>query len=253
MVGMSTWDGGERDDGTWDGDDEYTAEEELELRDEDESLPWLESADDYEEDDGVDGSRLLMFALLGLAALVAIVGGIWWATNRAPDSAMVADGSTIENPGDFKEKPENPGGAEVAGTGSVAPGVAEGQSSEGRIADGSAAAPSIDTAQSGSNAASATGTASGSNSGSTNSAGQAAASGGVGVQIGAFSTRAKAEQGWKEAGSRYSALSGFKYRIVQGQADIGTVYRLQAVAGSRSAANSLCTKLKSAGGSCQVK
>ena len=237
MTGMSTWDGGERDDDTWDGDDEHTVEEELELAEEDESLPWLESADDYEEDEGVDGSRLLMFALLGLAALIAIVGGIWWATNRAPDSAMVADGSTIENPGEFKEKPEDPGGAEVAGTGSVAPGVAEGQRSEGRIADGSDAKPSIDTDQ----------------GGSTGASQEASGNGGTGVQVGAYSSRAKAEQGWKELTGRYSALSGFKYRIVQGQADIGTVYRLQAVAGSRSAANSLCSKLKSAGGSCQVK
>ena len=235
---VSAWEGGERDDDTaWDGDEAY-ADDELELHEEDESLPWLESAEDYEDDEGVDGSRLLMFSLLGLLALVAIVGGIWWATNQGPDSAMVADGGTIENPGEFKEKPDDPGGAEVAGTGSVAPAVAEGQRSEGRIADGSEARPSIDTNQSGS---------------SDKKPGEAAASGGVGVQIGAFSTRAKAEQGWQEASSRYSALSGFKHRIVEGQADIGTVYRLQAIAGSRSAANSLCSSLKAAGGSCQVK
>lgn len=240
MTGISGWDGGERDDDAWDDVAECAAEE-LELSDEDESLPWLESAEDYEEDEGSDGKRLLMFALLGLAALVAIVGGIWYATNRTTDSAMVADGGTIENPGDYKEKPEDPGGAEVAGTGSVAPGVAEGQRSEGRIADGSNAQPSID-AQQGEGA-----------SGSSSSSQAASGSDGVGVQIGAYSSRAKAEQGWRESTGRYSALSGFKYRIVKGQADIGTVYRLQAVAGSRSAANSLCSKLKSAGGSCQVK
>ncbi len=245
MTGMSAWEGGERDDDAWDAEENA---EELELIEEDESLPWLESADDYEEETGSDGTRLAMFALLGLAALIAIVGGIWYATNRAPDSAMVADGSTIENPGEFKEKPEDPGGAEVAGTGAVAPGVAAGQRSEGRIADGSGAGPSIDTEQSGSNSGSSNASA-----GSQQASGSASNGGGVGVQVGAYSSRAKAEQGWKELSGRFSALSGFKYRIVQGQADIGTVYRLQAVAGSQSAANSLCTKLKSAGGSCQVK
>jgi hypothetical protein len=41
--------------------------------------------------------------------------------------------------------------------------------------------------------------------------------------------------------------------VVEGKADIGTVYRLQAVAGNASAANELCGKLKRAGGACQVK
>lgn len=242
MTGMSAWEGGERDNDAWDAEDNT---DELELIEEDESLPWLESADDYEEETGGNGTRLAMFALLGLAALIAIVGGIWYATNRGPDAAMVADGSTIESPGDFKEKPADPGGAEVAGTGAVAPGVAAGQRSEGRIADGSSAAPSIDTAQSGAN--------SGNAAEAVPQQASASDSSGVGVQVGAYSSREKAEQGWQELSGRFGALSGFKYRIVQGQADIGTVYRLQAVAGSQSAANSLCAKLKSAGGSCQVK
>ena len=59
--------------------------------------------------------------------------------------------------------------------------------------------------------------------------------------------------GWSQLVGRYSVLSGFKHRIVEGKADIGTVYRLQAVAGNTSAANELCSQLKRAGAACQVK
>ena len=41
--------------------------------------------------------------------------------------------------------------------------------------------------------------------------------------------------------------------VVEGKADIGTVYRLQALAGDASGANDLCSRLKAAGVACQVK
>ena len=44
-----------------------------------------------------------------------------------------------------------------------------------------------------------------------------------------------------------------RYRIQEGVVDIGTVYRLQAVASDVNAANRLCANLKSDGIDCQVK
>jgi len=41
--------------------------------------------------------------------------------------------------------------------------------------------------------------------------------------------------------------------VLQGTADIGTVYRLQAVAPDAAAANALCATLKASGVACQVK
>jgi cell division protein FtsN len=76
---------------------------------------------------------------------------------------------------------------------------------------------------------------------------------GPGVQVGAYSNRESAEKGWTRLSQQYEALSGVRYRIVEGRADIGTVYRLQAVPGDASAANRLCATLKGAGLSCQVK
>jgi hypothetical protein len=41
--------------------------------------------------------------------------------------------------------------------------------------------------------------------------------------------------------------------VVEGQADIGTVYRLQAITADAGAAHALCSQLKAAGLACQVK
>jgi len=43
------------------------------------------------------------------------------------------------------------------------------------------------------------------------------------------------------------------HRVVEGKADIGTVYRLQAMTSDGSAANSLCSHLQADGVKCQVK
>jgi cell division protein FtsN len=75
----------------------------------------------------------------------------------------------------------------------------------------------------------------------------------VGVQVGAYSTRSAAEAGWSQLSGRIEALQGRSHRIVQGTADSGTIYRLQAVAGSAAEADTLCRTIKSQGGDCQVK
>ncbi|WP_240504480.1 SPOR domain-containing protein [Tsuneonella mangrovi] len=205
--------------------------EELALADDEERLPWLESDEDYAEEGAVDTGRIVGFALLALLALAVIVGLIWWIGQRGHDKNLVADGSTIAAPkGDYKAKPENPGGRKFEGTGNVAPAVGEGQTKEGRLATDSAPKPSIDT-----------GDASGSSTG------------GVAVQVGAYSSQSAAESGWNKLASQTDKLSGVRHRIVQGQADIGTVYRLQAMASDLGAANALCAALKGDGIACQVK
>ncbi|WP_298464528.1 SPOR domain-containing protein [uncultured Erythrobacter sp.] len=240
---------------------EDTGEGELDLSSED-SLPWLESDED-EHAGGYDFTQFLGFGVILLALLAAMVGGIWFLTNRGGDAAMVADGSTIEAPeGPYKERPEDPGGKEFAGTGNVAPVVGEGQTREGVMADsnaegaesGSATSGTATAANgSGSNSASSASAGSG-NSGAGASAGSNASSSSVvGVQVGAYGSRARAETGWQTLVGSSDALSGVRYRIVKGEADIGTVYRLQALASNRAAADQLCNALKADGLPCQVK
>lgn len=227
------------------GDAHYLAAEteQLMLGDEDERLPWLESDDDYAED-VVDTGRIAVVAMIGLLAVLAIVGLAWWLSRDGSDAELLADGSTIEAPAEpFRARPENPGGLAAEGTGDVSYEVGEGQDRETQMAtptprptptptptasaSAAAAQPSIDREQ-------------------------ADTAGGVGVQVGAYSSRATAETGWSQLANQHSALSGVSHRVVQAQVDGSTVYRLQAVAGTVADAETMCRAIKAGGGDCRV-
>lgn len=230
-----------RDGHDWDEHDDRLETDQLELNEPEDRLPWLESAEDDDggEYEGYDTSRLLVLFLGGLAVLAAVVGGIWWATNRGTDPELVADGSVVAAPAEpYKSAPADPGGKTFDGTGDVSFAASEGQSRPPVMA-GSADAGTPSAAPAPTAAA---------------TAAPAAAGSGVGVQVGAFSSQATAEAGWtKLVAQANGALSGVSHRVVAGTADNGTIYRLQAVAPDRAAAAALCSKLKGAGISCQVK
>ena len=231
-----------KDETEWDnlpdhGDDEPLETEQLALADEDERLPWLESSDDEDYDDaGTDWGHTLRLGLLAVVALGALVGGIYWATHRNSDPVLVADGSLVPADGQpYKEAPKNPGGKTFDGTGDTSFAVSEGKDKPAQIAPNAGAAAADKPAGPAVPAA-------------------ATQSGGVGVQVGAFSTKDAAEAGWaKLAGRSGGALSGTSHRVIAGTADNGTVFRLQAIAPDAAAANALCSKLKASGISCQVK
>jgi hypothetical protein len=212
---------------------------------EDDSLPWLEADEEDDGASGVDIAQVIGFALILLAILACVVGAVWHFSNKSGDADLVADGSTIEAPeGPIRTRPDDPGGKEFAGTGNVAPVVGEGGTREGVMdTDGTDGANGADAAS-----------GAGSDSGDGSEAGTATASAsGVGVQLAAYSSRARAEQGWSDLSRRTDALSGARYRIEEGTVDIGTVYRLQAVASDRAAADRMCAALKADGLDCQVK
>src|SRR6478735_10068404 len=229
--------------GDLDDDGMIDAEEQLSLADADERLPWLESDEEYEQP-GVDTGRIVAFAAVGLLFIVLVLGAIYYFTRDARDAELVADGSTIEAPAEpYKTRPTDRGGREVEGTGYESYGVGEGQEVEGQIAAGGVPVPTIDRQQTDAPAPTPSATAS-----STPEP-----TGGVGVQVGAYSTRAQAEAGWGQLSGRYEALKGRGHRVLQGTADSGTIFRLQAVAGSAAEADTLCRSIRSAGGDCQVK
>lgn len=206
---------------------------------EEERLPWLESVDD-EDDYGNDNGRLVTFLVGGLVVLAALVGGIWWATHRGGENELQADGSVIEAPATpYKEAPKDPGGKTFAGTGDTSYAVSAGQTRAPKLERGG------EVLVGGGEAGKA---------GEKGGDKPAPAPSGVGVQVGAYTSLATAEAGWTRLSSQHdSVLSGVKHRVVEGKADIGTVYRLQALAGDASSANDLCSRLKAAGVACQVK
>jgi hypothetical protein len=204
--------------------------------DEEERLPWLESIDDEDDYEGADSGRLVLFLIAGLVVLAALVGGIWWASHRGANDALQADGTVIEAPRTpYKEAPKNPGGKTFAGTGDTSYAVSEGQTRTAKLAHGKEVVePAAGSAKPGTPAA--------------------PAPTGVGVQIGAYTSLPTAEAGWTRLSQQNAAvLSGVKHRVVEGKADIGTVFRLQALAGDAAGANDLCSRLKAAGVACQVK
>lgn len=217
----------------------------------DDSLPWLEA--DEDEEGGSDNTQIILLGLILLGILIAAVGTVWLFGSKVSEGELTADGSVIAAPqGPIKERPEDPGGKEFAGTGTVAPIVGEGGTPEGVmntdenaiVGNGAGAATAANSGSGGAEQGNAQ--AGGSSQATTSQSG-------VGVQLAAYSSRARAEQGWNDLSRRTSALSGLRYRIEEGKVDIGTVYRLQAVASDLAAANSLCASLKSDGIECQVK
>lgn len=222
----------------------------LSLANPDERLPWLESPDDEFVVDSADNGGLIRLVLVGLVVMAAIVGGIWWATHRTSDSELVADGSLVPaEPGPYKEAPRDPGGKQFDGTGDSSFAVSEGQNRPAQLGGtDSAATPTAAVTPTPAPAATPKPTASGA------PAPAAAPAGGTGVQVGAYSSKAAAEAGWtKLVAQSNGALSGVSHRVIEGRADNGTIFRLQAVAGDRAGGAALCSRLKASGIACQVK
>ncbi len=218
---------------------EGVADDRLALGDE-ERLPWLESADDVDFDaPGSDNSRMIGFGVLAVLLLAALLGGIYWISHRGGSTAS-ADGSLIAaNKEPYKIAPKDPGGKTFQGTGDASFKVSEGEKPVANLAG--SAAPAAAPAAAPKPAAAASASA------------PAGPISGVGVQVGAFSTSASAEAAWSKLVTAHEALSGLSHRVIEGKADMATVFRLQAVAGDFAAANALCAKLQAGGLKCQVK
>lgn len=225
--------------------------EELAFIDEDDRLPWLDSSDDVAPRSRPDYSRLVGLGLLGLAVAGLVGAGGWWLVSRVAEPA--GDGSVIAAPeGPYKMRPADPGGKQHAGTGDTSFAVGEGQTREARIAE-SAPPPPPPAAPSTVAASSTSATAAAPAPSTAPEPEPEPAVAGVGVQVGAYYNAAAAERGWSTLIRQTEALQGVKHRVVRGVADIGTVYRLQAVAPDAAAANRLCAALRADGLNCQVK
>lgn len=78
----------------------------------------------------------------------------------------------------------------------------------------------------------------------------APAGSGTQVQLGAFSSEAKANDAWKSLSGRFGYLAALSKSVVPVTSNGKTVYRLRAAAGGQ--ASSICSKLKVAGEACVV-
>lgn len=220
--------------------------EQLSLTDDDsDRLPWLESGE-YEDDErALDTGRLLGFALVAFLLLAAALGAFWWFSRASSGNELQPEGTLIAaEAGPYKVRPTDPGGKVFEGTGDTSFAVGEGQTREGTLAAKGEPAPSV--------IPSPTSTPSASPSAQASPEPTVVAAG-ASVQVGAYASQAAADAGWVSLQRQTDKLSGVSHRVVKGTADIGTVYRLQALPGDITAARQLCAALKADGVACQVK
>lgn len=203
-------------------------------------LPWLETADGYEYDEGASPLKVAGMVLGGLALLAAIVGGIYWA-QRNQTGGSTGNGELIAaQEGDYKVKPDEAGGKTFEGEGDSAFAASEGKKTGATIAPAAKASDAK---------AAATAIAPGAKPATTGPA----PAGAVMVQLGAFGDSAKADTAWAGLSKRFGFLAGTNRRIAEASGEGGRkIFRLQAITANAAAAQQLCAKLKAAGENCLI-
>lgn len=208
-----------------------TNEEGLGLDDPD-RLPWLETADGYEYDEGASPLKVAGMVLGGLALLAAIVGGIYWLQRNQTGGAQGNGELIAAQEGNYKVAPDDREGKTFEGEGDAAFAASEGKKTGATIATPTKAGDPkvVKSAASGPTPA-----------------------GAVMVQLGAFGDSAKADQAWAGLGKRFGFLSGTNRKIAEATGEGGRkIFRLQAVTANAAAAQQLCAKLKAAGENCLI-
>lgn len=227
---------------------------------EEDRLPWLEPVEDAEPERS-EVWRLASLVLAGLVLIGVVVGGMWWwQTGGRPRGELIAapDGAYKVPPKAEPGRFEGEGAIAVAAAegvqptaqldpsrmpeAPVAPPVAGGRPQQAGAAPQTKAA--LPTAAARSTAAPATPAPA-----AAPTAAPAAAGSGM-VQLGAFSSNASAQRAWTSLKSRFAWLEPVNNTIVTAESGGRTIYRLQAAAGSASAAQTLCNRLRVAGENC---
>ncbi len=226
-------------------------------------LPWLEPVEDESIDDGVPAGKLVALLVAAVVAFAIVVGGVWALRQHRSPTAEVKDPSVIQAPGgDYKTRPQNPGGMKVEGKGDTAFSASAGTEPDGKIdTNATPEAPMAGTKfvvkpQNPVKIASGATVALPKSAGTlvakspVTPAQTSAITGGHLVQLGAYGSESKAELGWDTLSKKYAFLAALPKSIVQAEVAGAAVYRLRADAGGDAAG--ICGKLKAAGGNCLV-
>jgi hypothetical protein len=218
---------------------------------EEDRLPWLEAVDEEEERAGPSALKLIAAVLIGLVAIGAIVGGIFWIGNR--DGQANRDAELIAAPqGDYKVRPDDPGGMTVEGEGDTAFAASAGADPKGAI-DTEAVPEAPVTPRPGQQPS-----ASQPAPKAAPKAGPAPAAepilkappptnAGPSIQLGAFPNAASAEKAWKALAGRFTYLAPLSHSVVSANVNGRTWYRLRA---SGAGAAGICGRLRVAGEDC---
>jgi hypothetical protein len=235
----------------------------LPLQDED-RLPWLEAVDDDADDVGVSTGKLLGFGIAALVAIGIVIGGVSLLRNQTP--APQGDGKLIAAAeGDYKVRPDAPGGMKVEGQGDSSFAASEGAEANGKIdlnaGPEAPVAGSKSAAKPGFLNAPAKPTVSASVPASGGklvaapppkpvASAAMKAPGGSLLQLGAYASEAQANQAWTSLSKRFGYLANLPKSVEVAQVDGKRFYRLRANAGGEAA--TICGKLKVAGENCLI-
>jgi cell division septation protein DedD len=250
------------------GRDGYGAEEDR--------LPWLEPVEEEPIEEGVSVGRLIAGLMIALIALGLVVGGVYWLKQRAGGPGTAPNDPTLiaAQPGPVKVKPAEPGGMAVKGQGDSSYAASEGADPKAQI--DLSAVPEAPVTKPAAAPAAAPAPAPAAKPAPTPVAAKPAApvqvaakalapvgkpapapapaaapvTGGAQIQLGAFSSEAKANEAWKSLSGRFTVLAPLAKSVAAVQSNGKTVYRLRASAGGQ--ASSVCAKLKVAGETCLV-
>jgi hypothetical protein len=207
-------------------------------------LPWLEAVEEDSDDDGPSLAKLVAALIIGLLAIGLIVGGLFWLGNR---NRPGGNGEIIAAPeGDYKVRPDDPGGMNVQGEGGTAIAASEGAQPQGqidtsRVSETPVARPAPPAAQPAPSQP-----ATPARPAPTPPARPAPAAGPT-VQLGAFSSEAAANRAWTALSARFRYLAPLSHGIVPVRSGDRTLYRLRA---SGPGAADVCRRLQAAGESC---
>jgi len=202
---------------------------------EDDRLPWLEAVEEEDASEGPSAAKLIAFVVIGLLAIGAIVGGLFWMGNRDPAATGGEPGLIAAAEGDYKVKPADAGGMKVEGKGDTSFATSAGADPRGTIDTSAVAEAPVtrDTPPAPKPAPAATA--------------PAPAASGPAIQLGAFSSQAGANAAWKALSSRFAYLAPLGQSVTPVATGGKTLYRLRA---SGPGAAGLCGRLRAAGESC---
>lgn len=228
--------------------------------DDDDRLPWLEAVEEDDERDGPGAAKLVAFVVIGLVAIGLIVGGLFWLGNQATETTGGEPELIAAPEGDYKVKPADPGGMQVAREGDTAAAASAGADPKGDldlnavpeapVARAPRQQPVQQTAQQTATPPAAPKQAPAPAPKAEAPAAPATpAAGGATIQLGAFSSQAAANNAWKAMSARFKYLAPLTQSVTTTTSGGRTLYRLRA---SGPDAASLCSRLRVAGESCVV-
>lgn len=238
------------------------AADEIDLKED--RLPWLETVEPDEPERAGLG-RIVVAVLVGLALVAAAA----FAFTRLRSGVGEQGGGQLiaAQEGDYKIKPEDPGGLKVKGEGDTAIATSAGAAGAGAIdlkavpeapIAGRRAAQPAPAAKTGGARVAADVPVSGGRLAAAppmqapRQAVPGAASGGSLVQLGAFPTEGAANGAWSALAKRFGYVATLGKEVQPAEVNGRKVFRLRVNAGSAGAAADICGRLKVAGESCFV-